>query len=308
MKLIKLASITKKLCIGALGAFLLIFLPFHMGMNLCILRDDGGEWYRNVCHFMGTNYIVKVFEVILLACVVLHIVVTLLVTLENYMARPVRYAVPNKSKTGSGSKYMAVTGAILLVFLIIHFVDFYFAKSGLVEGKYVVKTEKVDKYYQQKGAEIQNRLKEKIDKGQLSQDDIQSSPEFNELMELQSGWMNIQVLSQEKISSDGKYLVNLTKSEVTKNFAKGFKEFKEYEPDFYNMAKDKFKSPLYVLIYLLAFIVLGIHLYHGVASVFQTYGLNVAKYSKAIDYLALIYAIVIPVGFALVPIIGHIMK
>lgn len=305
MKLIKLASITKKLCIGALGAFLLIFLPFHMGMNLCILRDDGGEWYRNVCHFMGTNYIVKVFEVILLACVVLHIVVTLLVTLENYMARPVRYSVPNKSKTGSGSKYMAVTGIILFVFLIIHFVDFYFAKSGLVEGKYVVKIEKVERYYQEKGAEIQNRLKEKMDKGLLSQDDIQSSPEAKEFMELQSGMMNIQVLSQEKISTDGKYLVNLTKNEVTKNFAK---DFKEYEPDFYNMAKDKFKNPLYMLIYLLAFIVLGIHLYHGVASVFQTYGLNVAKYSKAIDYLALIYAIVIPVGFALVPIIGHIMK
>ncbi|MDO5760041.1 MAG: succinate dehydrogenase cytochrome b subunit [Bacteroidota bacterium] len=305
MKLIKLASITKKLCIGALGAFLLIFLPFHMGMNLCILREDGGEWYRNVCHFMGTNYIVKVFEVILLACIVLHIVVTLLVTLENYLARPVRYEIANKSKTGAGSKYMAITGAILLVFLVIHFVDFYFAKTGWVEGKYVVKVEKVERYYQEKQMKIYSNLKTKMEKGLLSQDDVQNAPEYKELMELQSSAMNFQVLSQEKISTDGKYLVNLTKADVDKNFAK---DFKEYEPDFYNMAKEKFKNPIYMLIYMLAFIILGIHLYHGVASVFQTYGLNVKKYSKAIDYLALIYAIVIPVGFALVPIIGHISK
>ncbi|MBR1770068.1 MAG: succinate dehydrogenase cytochrome b subunit [Bacteroidales bacterium] len=288
MKLIKLASITKKLCIGALGAFLLIFLPFHMGMNFCILRDDGGEWYRNVCHFMGTNYIVKVFEVILLACVLLHIVVTIIVTIENYKARPVRYAVPNKSKTGSGSKYMAVTGGILLVFLIIHFVDFYFAKVGLVEGKYVVKTEKVEQAFQEKAMKMQQ--------GQLKDEDLQ---------ELQAQYMAIQTMSQDKVSKDRKYFVNLSKEEVQKYCGK---EFKEYEPDFYNMAKLKFQSPLYVLIYLLAFIALAIHLYHGVASIFQTFGLNVKKYTKAIDCFALIYAIVIPLGFALVPLFVFLTK
>ena len=302
MKLIKLASVTKKLCIGALGAFLLIFLPFHMGMNLCILREDGGEWYRNVCHFMGTTYIVKVFEIILLACIALHIVVTLIVTLENYLARPVRYTVANKSKTGTGSKYMAITGAILLVFLVIHFVDFYFAKTGLVEGKYVVKTEKVGKYYQERYMEIQTKLQDRMEKGQVKQDNIQSTPEWVELMALQSSQMNLQSLSQEKASLDGKYFVNLSKKDIENNFVK---DFKEYEPDFYNMAKDKFKAPLYVLIYLLAFIVLAVHLYHGVASVFQTYGLNVKKYTKAIDYLALAYAIVIPIGFTIVPLIGY---
>jgi hypothetical protein len=71
MQIVKLTSITKKLAMGALGAFLLIFLPAHMGMNLCIIRSDGGEWYRNVCHFMGTNYIVKIFEVVLLAIIII---------------------------------------------------------------------------------------------------------------------------------------------------------------------------------------------------------------------------------------------
>lgn len=259
-----------------------------MGMNLCILREDGGEWYRNVCHFMGTNYVVKVFEVILLACILLHIVITLILAIENYMARPVRYAVPNKSKTGVGSKYMAWTGGILLVFLVIHFVDFYFAKTGLVEGKYVVKTEKVEAKFQEKVQQLQE--------GKLKEE---------QAAELQAQYMAIQTLPQDKVAKDRKYFVNLSKKEVATYCGK---DFEDYEPDFYNMAKDKFKNPLYVLIYLLSFLILAIHLYHGVASIFQTFGLNVKKYTKAIDCLALIYAIVIPLGFAIVPIIEFFFK
>ncbi|MBQ0111619.1 MAG: succinate dehydrogenase cytochrome b subunit [Bacteroidales bacterium] len=288
MKLIKLASISKKLCMGALGAFLLVFLPFHMGMNLCILRDDGGEWYRNVCHFMGTNYIVKVFEVILLACVVFHIVMGIILAIENKMSRPVGYAVANKSKTHSGSKYMIWTGGIILVFLIIHFVDFYFAKMGLVEGKYVVKVEKVERAFQEKAMKMQQ--------GQLKEADLK---------ELQAQYMAIQSMSREKVSKNEKYFINLNKEEVQVVCGK---DFEDYEPDFYNMAKEKFHSPLYVLIYLLTFIILAVHLFHGVSSVFQTYGLNVQMYQKAINGLAWFYAVVIPMGFAIVPLIVYFTK
>ncbi|MCF0210155.1 MAG: hypothetical protein HUK18_02385, partial [Bacteroidales bacterium] len=197
MKLLKLASISKKLCMGALGAFLLVFLPFHMGMNLCILREDGGEWYRNVCHFMGTNYIVKVFEVILLACVLFHIVVGIILTIENKLSRPVGYAVANKTKTHSGSKYMIWTGGVIVVFLIIHFVDFYFAKMNLVEGKYVAKIEKVEKAFQSKAMKMQQ--------GELNEADLQ---------DLQKQYMKIQTIAREKVDRDNKYFINLTKEEV----------------------------------------------------------------------------------------------
>lgn len=282
MKLIKLASITKKLLIGALAAFLLIFLPFHMGMNLCIIRDDGGEWYRNVCHFMGTNWIVKCFEVILLLCVLLHIVVAILVTLENRAARPIGYAVSQKTKTHTGSKYMIWTGIVVLCFLILHFINFYFAKMNLVPGKYVAKVEKVDKAFQAKAMKLQT--------GNMDQKDAEA---------LQQQYMAIQTMPQDKRTADYKFFVNLSKEDVQKYCGP---EFKDYEPDFYNMAKDLFKNPLYVLIYLLVFVVLAIHLYHGVVSVFQTYGLNVPKYAEAIEILAICYAIIIPLGFAVVPL------
>ncbi len=283
MKLIKLASITKKLAVGALAAFLLIFLPFHMGMNLCILRDDGGEWYRNVCHFMGTNYIVKCFEIVLLLCVVFHIVLTFILWLENRAARPVRYAVSQKSKTHQGSKWMIITGGLIFVFLILHFINFYFAKTGLVEGKYVVKVEKVQKAFSAKAMAIQQ--------GQMKEADMQK---------LQKEYMSI-MAAGEKLASDGKYYVNLSKQDLQTYFGENVEEY-DYEPDFYNMARDLFHNPLYVIIYLLSFVILAIHLLHGVVSVFQTYGLMNEKYSKAISYLAIIYAIVIPLGFAIVPI------
>ena len=117
--------------------------------------------------------------------------------------------------------------------------------------------------------------------------------------------MAIQTLPQDKVTKDRKYFINLNKKDIATYCGK---DFEDYEPDFYNMAKDKFKHPLYVLIYLLSFLILGIHLYHGVASIFQTFGLNVKKYTKAIDYLALIYAIVIPLGFAIVPVIEFFFK
>ena len=126
MSLVKLASITKKITIAAVGAFLLLFLPMHMGLNLCILREDGGEWYRNVCHFMGTNWIVKIFEVILILSILVHVVVAILLTIENKKARPVGYAVSSKSKTHAGSKWLIYTGGIVFAFLIIHFINFYF--------------------------------------------------------------------------------------------------------------------------------------------------------------------------------------
>ena len=61
MNLPKIHSISKKICVALLGGFLLIFLLFHAGANMFILRHDDGAWYNAFCHFMGTNWIVKAF-------------------------------------------------------------------------------------------------------------------------------------------------------------------------------------------------------------------------------------------------------
>lgn len=297
MKLVKLASITKKMTLAAVGAFLLIFLPMHMGLNLCIIRDDGGEWYRNVCHFMGTNWIVKIFEIVLLATILVHVVVAILLTLENRAARgSVRYMVPSKTKTHFGSKYMIYTGGLIFAFLVLHFINFYFAKFGLVEGTYTVKTEKLQMHIQDRILDIQKQL----EAGKIDQAKAQEM-----MMNLQMEYMPFLQLTQtgqpaDKIAKDGKELVNLKGKKELESYAG--KDFKDYEPDFYVMCNDLFKNNMYSLIYILALIVLGIHLFHAINSIFQTFGLNHKKYNNAIEKLAAIYAVIVPAGFAIVPL------
>lgn len=63
-----------------------------------------------------------------------------------------------------------------------------------------------------------------------------------------------------------------------------------------------FQSPINVVLYLIALTALGFHLYHGTWSMFQTLGLLNRDTSSAVRGLATLLAIVIPVGFALVPI------
>lgn len=63
-----------------------------------------------------------------------------------------------------------------------------------------------------------------------------------------------------------------------------------------------FRSLPVVLIYLVALVALGLHLYHGTWSMFQTLGLNDRNWDMPLRALAWVLAIVVPVGFASVPI------
>jgi succinate dehydrogenase / fumarate reductase cytochrome b subunit len=63
-----------------------------------------------------------------------------------------------------------------------------------------------------------------------------------------------------------------------------------------------FSSPIVVIIYLVALVALGMHLYHGTWSMFQTLGFMDRDWDKPLRALAWLLAIVIPVGFAAVPI------
>jgi succinate dehydrogenase / fumarate reductase cytochrome b subunit len=56
------------------------------------------------------------------------------------------------------------------------------------------------------------------------------------------------------------------------------------------------------LIYIAATVALGMHLYHGTWSMFQTLGLKNRDYDKIIRGAAIALAIIVPVGFAIVPI------
>jgi succinate dehydrogenase / fumarate reductase cytochrome b subunit len=72
--------------------------------------------------------------------------------------------------------------------------------------------------------------------------------------------------------------------------------------DFYSLAHTLFKIPAYNYIYLGCFVLLGFHLFHAFYSAFQTIGLNHRIWTPVIKIAAIVYAIIIPAGFAFISI------
>ena len=72
--------------------------------------------------------------------------------------------------------------------------------------------------------------------------------------------------------------------------------------DFYSLAHELFKIPVYNFIYLVCFTLLGLHLFHAFSSAFQTLGLNHRIWTPVVNVFAWIYAIAIPLGFAFISI------
>ncbi len=208
------SSLTKKLVMGLAGLFLITFLVVHLIINLTMLLPDEGLTFSKAVKLMTTNPLIKVMEVVLFGGLFIHMIIGAWLWLKNRLARPNQYHNFNKSQTSFLSKYMIYTGVMVLIFLVIHFMNFYFVKLG---------------------------------------------------------WVAIP-------------------------------EGVEDSHDFYSMAIILFKSPVYTFIYLILMIVLAFHLYHAFQSVFQTFGWNHTRYTPIIKTLAVIYSIVIPLGFAIIPL------
>lgn len=314
MNLPKIHSITKKILVALVGGFLLVFLLFHMTANLFVLRHDDGAWYSAFCHFMGTNWIVKIFEIILLGVFALHILLTLWLQITNRLARPVRYHEAQKSKTHTSSKLMMWTGILIFAFLVMHFCQFYFVKIGWVKGEYMVETEKLQsdeimglvQYSSQMSMTPEEFIDAMESESAMYADENGDSEEVEEYlagMRDKLGVINIvkRASDEGNISADGKWIRHLTYDE-RQTLKKVLPESKP-EPDFYFMVRELFHNPLMVLLYLITFVALFLHMRHAFPSAFQTLGLNNYKYNNIIEWCGRIYAWVICLGFAVVPIL-----
>lgn len=84
----------------------------------------------------------------------------------------------------------------------------------------------------------------------------------------------------------------------------------DHEPvkDLYALVAVAFKQPLYVVIYVLSMIVIAFHLRHGFQSAFQSLGLNHVKYNGVIRFLGNAIAILIPLGFAIIPVFFYLFR
>ncbi|MCD6295812.1 MAG: succinate dehydrogenase, partial [Deltaproteobacteria bacterium] len=64
----------------------------------------------------------------------------------------------------------------------------------------------------------------------------------------------------------------------------------------------KLASPLYMITYIVAMIVVAVHVSHGFWSLFQTLGANHPKYMPIIQKLGIAVSLVFGVGFGFIPI------
>ena len=70
----------------------------------------------------------------------------------------------------------------------------------------------------------------------------------------------------------------------------------------YTLVAQAFSNRWYSAFYVVALILLSYHLRHGFQSAFQTLGLKNKKYSNVLDWIAVIFWLLIPLGFASMPI------
>ena len=126
------SSLGKKLVMSITGCFLVLFILFHMSMNIVAIFSP--EAYNTVCAFLGANWYALVGTLVLVAGILIHFIYALVLTVNNYKARgSQRYAVTVKEKGVQwASKNMLALGWIILGGLLLHLFNFW-SKMQLVE-------------------------------------------------------------------------------------------------------------------------------------------------------------------------------
>ncbi|ATV53056.1 succinate dehydrogenase/fumarate reductase cytochrome b subunit [Prevotella intermedia] len=120
------SSIGRKVVMSVTGIALILFLTFHMSMNIVALFS--GEAYNMICEFLGANWYAVVATLALGALTVAHIVYAFILTAQNRSARGnERYAVTGSSpKVEWASKNMLVLGIIVFLGMLLHLFNFWY--------------------------------------------------------------------------------------------------------------------------------------------------------------------------------------
>lgn len=126
------SSVGKKLVMSVSGCVLVLFILFHMSMNITAIFSP--EAYNTICTLLGANWYALVATAALAAIVALHFIYAIVLTLNNYRARgKQRYEATVKERGVTwASKNMLVLGFIVLGGLALHLCNFW-AKMQLTE-------------------------------------------------------------------------------------------------------------------------------------------------------------------------------
>lgn len=120
------SSIGRKVVMSVTGLALILFLTFHVSMNVVALLS--AEGYNMICEFLGANWYAVVATIGLAALMALHFVFAIILTIQNRRARGTdRYEVTAKpEKVEWYSQNMFLLGCIICLGLCLHLWDFWY--------------------------------------------------------------------------------------------------------------------------------------------------------------------------------------
>lgn len=120
------SSIGKKMFMSISGCVLVLFLTFHMCMNLALVISN--DAYNAICGFLGANWYAVAATVLLALVILLHLVLAIVLTIQNRKARgSIRYrANAHENGVEWSSKNMLVLGFVVILGLVFHLVHFWY--------------------------------------------------------------------------------------------------------------------------------------------------------------------------------------
>lgn len=120
------SSIGKKLIMSISGICLVLFLLFHLAMNVTAVFSE--EAYNWICSLLGANWYAVAGTIALAGLIGIHFLYAALLTLQNRKARGNdRYAVNTRPKGVSwASQNMFVIGVVVILFMLLHFAQFWY--------------------------------------------------------------------------------------------------------------------------------------------------------------------------------------
>lgn len=130
------SSVGRKYAMALSAFFLMIFLVQHFAIN--ILSVFSPETFNSASHFMGTFWVVQyIFQPILIFGVLFHFIMGLVLEIRNKAARAIPYVKNNGNANSTWmSRNMIYTGMVILLFLGLHFYDFWLPElnTKFIEG------------------------------------------------------------------------------------------------------------------------------------------------------------------------------
>ena len=129
MKLSFLTStLSRKNLMALTGLFLCFFLLIHLLGNLQLLlpKERASEMFNWYSNLLSSNIFIMMISYVLYFCLIAHAADALIITIKNKKST-VKYAYDDRKQVSKWySRNMGILGTLLLIFLVIHFKDFWY--------------------------------------------------------------------------------------------------------------------------------------------------------------------------------------